>query len=340
MGSIRIEWSAVGRIVGPRLPDHPVVVGQVMIQPLCLVPPETIGRLPARLLPPATLSFEEEGTSAPPDYVVVSEPLTTISSRWMFVIELVAADVDEAEGVADQLLGDALAALHLVVGKRYTAQVLRLEMAPNGYNHSVWTTGHVEDPEELFPEDVAKANSLLPTLTSTSTAKTAEACIRKGAAMNHVSPALGGELGAFVLLNYFMAIERVADDVTKGIRKQLQEQIDRETDAAAGKLRQELGRQDLSNQDAIDLIREAAKEFSRIRFFFADLKIERAGLSLRLESSVVEEAKAFSRFRNEYLGHPRSEIPSGEFAHWFEDDRAFKLSNEFLRGYLDSLGAH
>jgi hypothetical protein len=141
------------------------------------------------------------------------------------------------------------------------------------------------------------------------------------------------ELGSFVLLNYFMAIEVISDEVTRALRGAMEAQLKEELMKSVAKLREELA-EETRDEKGVEIIRKAARRLSRIQFSYADLKVERAGQELRHDQAVIDEAKDLSQFRNQYLGHPRSQIPEAHMSHWFEGDLAFSLSNAYLRAYI------
>jgi hypothetical protein len=326
------RWTAIGRILGPRMPGGEALIGQVKIFPAHWAPPDKLKQLPKTFMPAGRLSFEDEETGEVADSASISAPNPAITSRWIFTIDFEATDEDEAERVANEQLSSALSALHLSAPEPYVADVLRLESPDHGYGMSVSVVGHPPEVEELTEEHVVTANDLLTVLGTTKTSRTAAAYIKKGVGLYRVAPVVD-ELGPSVLLNYFMAIEAVSDDVTKSARAAMEVQLKEKLAQSAATLRRELA-EEPSDEKAIELIREAARRISRIQFHYADLKIERAGQELGLDPNLVDEARSFSRFRNTYLGHPRSEIPQAEIGRWFEDGRAFRLSNAYLRAYL------
>lgn len=329
----KVRWTAIGRILGPRMPARDALVGQVKIFPAVWTPPEKLKRLPKAFMPAGRLSFEEEGEVA--DSASISAPNPSITSRWIFTIDFEATDEDEAENIANEHLSDALSALHLLAPEPYVADVLRLEEPERGYGMSVPVVGHPPEVSELHAEDVEAANELLPGLSSTKTARTATRYIQKAVGLQRAAPVVA-ELGPPVLLNYFMAIEAVSDDVTKTLRSSMEDELKKELRESVAMLRGELA-EETSDEKAVEIIREGARRLSRIQFHYADLKIERAGQELGLEKEIIDETRDFSRFRNEYLGHPRSEIPQKEIGHWFEDDLAFRLSNAYLRSFVSLL---
>lgn len=330
----RGPWIAIGRIIGPALPPDAVTVGAVRIFPAALLGAQTIKRLPKAPFPTPRISFQEEGTDDVPDQTAVSPPTTIITSRWIFTIALDEGDLDEVEVKAEAELRKALSALNLKAKEPYIAEILRFEGESHGYNHSAWVSGHaVDEVEALVADDIELANDLLPKLSGSNTASAATQFIRRGVHLSHAATVLH-ELWPAALLNYFMAIERISEDVTKELRKEMEMQLSEKTSAVAAELRSQLRDEALSDEDAVELVREASKKFSRIRFFFADLKVERAGRELGIHPPLVEHAQAFSKFRNQYLGHPRTNIPPEESRRWIRDAMAFRLSNAFLRAYL------
>jgi hypothetical protein len=312
-------------------------IGSVKIFPTVLANPERLKLLPKSRLPNPRLSFFEEDSGEQADSVSVEPPVTTITSKWIFTTEMEADSASDAEEKADAALGEALSALHLIAGEPYVAEVLRVEGPRHGYGRSNWAAGYAVDYDELLEDQVDKANSLLPKLSSTATSRTAADFIRKAVSLQHAAGVVA-ELGPSVFLNYFMAIERIANDVTSDLRRELAASLDTDVEAAARTLREQLATPDLSDSDAVDLIRDASKEFSRIQFHYADLKIERAGQNLGLGDALADDARRFSKFRNTYLGHPRTAIPRQQSSYWAEDERAFKISNAFLRAYLERVG--
>lgn len=333
-GQRDVHWTAIGRILGPLMPVGEVTVGKVKIFPAAWASPEKLKRLPKGFLPAANVSIEDEDSGEEVDSLSMSAPNPSITSRWIFTIDFDAADVDEAEGIAGDLLTEALSALHLDADEPYFADVLRLEEPDYGYMMSVATVGRAPELRELAADQVESAKTLLPLLSATKAGRTATQHIRRAVSLQRAA-AVVPELGPSVLHNYFMAIEAISDAVTRELRDSMGEELQRKLIDAVAQVRHEL-QQEASNERAVEIVREAGRRFSRIQFHYADLKIEMAGKTLRLEQSSLDEAKRFSRFRNEYLGHPRSEVPDAEISHWFKDELAFRLSNAYLRAYVSN----
>lgn len=328
-------WLVIGRIVGPALPRNEVTIGSVRIVPTTLIPPDSLKRLPARPWPSPWMSFQDVETGEVTESVSVAPPAAWLESRWIFVVQTEIEDSSEAQEWAEEKVRSALSALHLNAPAPYTARVLRLERQGEGSMPSAWTSGHLIETAELTESAARVADQFVSKLSANSVARAVKAFIERGVTLDLARVALP-EVAPAVLLNYFMAIERVSDEVTGHLRKDLEDELQRRSAAVAKKLRDQL-RSEISDDASISLIRDGAKEFSRIRFMYADLKIQRAGEELRIPEATIESAREFSHFRNAYLGHPRTDIPPAEIGRWFEDDHAFSLSNSYFKAYLATL---
>lgn len=137
-----LHWTAIGRILGPRMPAGEVTIGAVRIFPAEWAPPEKLKRLPKAFMPAGRLLFENEETGAVADSTSIAAPNPAITSRWIFTIDFDANNEDEAEARSNELLDEALSSLHLIVPEPYEADVLRLENPDHGYGTSVSGVGH------------------------------------------------------------------------------------------------------------------------------------------------------------------------------------------------------
>jgi hypothetical protein len=313
------------------MPAGEATIGRVRIFPATWVPADALERLPkAQTLAP-TMLFEDEQTGEEAESVAVGDVPIRVVSRWVFSIDLGSIDEDEMQEVAEHHLADALAALHLEAEGPYVAVILRFETDGEGRSSWASVTGHAPEVGELKTAHVDTANNMLPHLGSSRTAEISRRYIARGVELGHVAPSLG-ELGPFVLLNFFMGIEAIADAVTSDVRQAMRLDLQAELATASEAVREELIQG--SEKSALEVIREGAKTFSRIEFHYSDLKVVRAGEELALSPEQIEDARRFSRFRNQYLGHPRSEVPADEAGYWWGADRAFRLSNAYLRHFL------
>ncbi|MDP9342138.1 MAG: hypothetical protein M3Q23_08565 [Actinomycetota bacterium] len=237
---------------------------------------------------------------------------------------------DDAERHAVSAFSEVLQALHTIADEPYHVEALKV-LSPSGKGGvaSPWTMGHMIEISAM-PTDLARlAVQRHERLVRSRVARTAADYISRG-----VSLSIGiSELSSSILLNYYMAIEGISNHIMMKAKKGDDPAVRTELDQQVRILIEALEGQDTNA--AVQMIRETAKSFDRIELRYMDLKIGEAGRILGIDSAFVAQAQDFNHFRSEYLGHFRSEIPTGEFSRWFEDETAFRLGNKFLAAFVD-----
>lgn len=275
-------------------------------------------------------------------------PITDyVESRHELSITVTATNPPLAVSRAVEEADEYLAALTLAVGEqRYVFGPTVVEKLPDAggvypgqHLASRFGTAGVFYPEALERGDERYTKTLLELSEKNKAFGRAFGYLRAAWRLRGV-PLADPAIHKAVLSNCFLALEAVADDVTKEWRKKNREITGARQRQAVDALAEKLeGLGDAADTKKVAAVREAHKALQRADRFFQDLKLRTAGDALGVEDRFVELAVELSKLRNKKLNHPGS-MGAEDLNEWVykpEDPRLSDDPGHFGKGELTAM---
>jgi hypothetical protein len=189
------------------------------------------------------------------------------------------------------------------------------------------------EPRSLTDDQTLSLRDRYARIRNSKVAKAASQYLYRGRTLLWTGAAIPEVQGA-ALLDFYKAIEGIAESVTSRDRKEARTQIEERQHEYATQTKSKM--QVLNKpKDLVETIREAGLELRRIELQQLNLSIRNAGRRLNLPEETIERAIEFSNFRNGPLAHFRTEIPVSTMRQWTDGENAFRIANAYFVAFLD-----
>jgi hypothetical protein len=328
------RWQATGTITGEKLPTKRMDLGPLRITKVSAT---EIANFPLKRVHLATqVPDGQAGVALIPSRV-------DLRSTYRLDVFVNANDFDGAyEEIESRLLPRYLPVLHSIASTPYHVTIDYIELLEGRHPQQGWpspiASGRIDTQSPFQKEDIdaltRRAHVADQDREAQRAARYLQSAIQLESEHDGLVPTVAPAIRAAALLNFLQVVESIARSVSsidppsgKEYDKERLRIIDHFRTAEAG----------LDDAALILLIRETDKELRRLNRSYTDLQIRHAAEVLDVPPAEKALASELHRFRNEHLGHPRTNPPPEKLTtYWLgENPRAYQTAKTFLTRFLD-----